>query len=307
MRIVVLGAGAIGSLFGGLLAKSGSDVTLVGRPPHTAAIRRKGLRVSGLTQARVRVAAETRAPEGDLVLLTVKSYDTARALRAIRLSREGAVLTLQNGLGNAEQVARRFGSGRTLAGVTSCGALLTGPGHVVHTGRGPTVVGALDSRSILSPREVAQLLRRAGLPTEVSRNIRTELWRKMVVNAAINPLTALTGVQNRAVAGQPGLRRLAAAVVEEAARVARARKISLGPDPLGQVLEVARKTGANRSSMLRDVERGRRTEIDAITGALIREAERAGVEVPVNRVLYELVRKCDGRYQKIARHRRAIF
>lgn len=287
-RIVVLGAGAIGSLFGGLLAKSGLDVTLVGRPEHMSAIRKRGLRIEGLTRATARPRATSRAPEGDLVLLTVKSYDTARALRSVRLSPGGAVLTLQNGVGNAEQAEARFGPRRTLAGVTSCGALLAGPGRVVHTGRGPTMVGAWARGSAIPAREVAALFNSAEIPAKVSRDIRAELWRKLAVNAAINPLTALTGFQNRAVVESPGLRNLAAAVVEEAARVARARRI-----PLGRVLEVARKTGANRSSMLRDVEQGRRTEIDAITGALIREAERAGVEVPVNRVLYELVKSLE--------------
>jgi 2-dehydropantoate 2-reductase len=288
-RIVVLGAGAIGSLFGGLLSKSGAGVTLVGRPDHTGAIRKRGLRIEGLTRATVRPKAAARAPEGDLVLLTVKSYDTARALKAVRLSRGGAVLTLQNGVGNAERVAAKFGPRRTLAGVTSCGALLAGAGRVVHTGRGPTVVGEWSKGTSIPAREVAALLNSAGIPTKVSRDIRTELWRKVVVNAAINPLTALTGLPNRAVVETRGLRDLAAAVVEEAERVARARRISLGRDPLGRVLEVARRTGANRSSMLRDLEQGRRTEIEAITGALLREAEVAGMEAPVNRLLYDLV------------------
>ncbi|MEM3164021.1 MAG: 2-dehydropantoate 2-reductase [Halobacteria archaeon] len=297
-RIVILGAGAVGSLFGGLLAKSGLDVALVGRPVHMKAIRNRGLRIEGLTRATVRPRAATRAPEGDLVLLTVKSYDTARALRSVRLSRNGAVLTLQNGVGNAEKVAARFGARRTLAGVTSCGALLAGPGRVVHTGRGPTVVGEWSKGATVGAREVAALFNSARIPTRVSRDIRAELWRKVAVNAAINPLTALTGLPNRAVAETRGLRDLAAAVVEEAERVARARRISLGRDPLGRVLEVARRTGANRSSMLRDLERGRRTEIEAITGALLREAERAGVEAPVNRLLYELVRSLERKADK---------
>ncbi|MEM3086543.1 MAG: 2-dehydropantoate 2-reductase [Halobacteria archaeon] len=297
-RIVILGAGAVGSLFGGLLAKSGLDVALVGRPVHMKAIRNRGLRIEGLTRATVRPRAATRAPEGDLVLLTVKSYDTARTLRSVRLSRNGAVLTLQNGVGNAEKVAARFGARRTLAGVTSCGALLAGPGRVVHTGRGPTVVGEWSKGATVGAREVAALFNSARIPTRVSRDIRAELWRKVAVNAAINPLTALTGLPNRAVAETRGLRDLAAAVVEEAERVARARRISLGRDPLGRVLEVARRTGANRSSMLRDLERGRRTEIEAITGALLREAERAGVEAPVNRLLYELVRSLERKADK---------
>ncbi len=298
LRVVVMGAGAIGSLFGGLLARAGHDVTLVGRPAHVAAIRRRGLRIGGLTRATARPRASTRAPEGDLVLLTVKSYDTARALRSVRLSKHGAVLTLQNGVGNAEQVAARFGPRRTLAGVTSCGALLAGPGRVVHTGRGPTVVGEWAKGSAVSAREVAVLFNSAGIPTKVSRVISSELWRKLAVNAAINPLTALSGLQNRAVAELPGLRRLAAEVTVEAVRVARARGIDLGPDPLGRVLDVARKTGANRSSMLRDVERGQRTEIGAITGALVREASEAGVEVPVNRVLYGLVKSVERKGDK---------
>ncbi len=293
-----MGAGAVGSLFGGLLARSGLDVTLVGRPVHMDAVRKRGLRIEGLTRATVRPRAATRPPEGDLVLLAVKSYDTARALRSIRLSKRGAVLTLQNGAGNAEQVAARFGPRRTLAGVTSCGALLAGPGRVVHTGRGPTVVGEWKSPATVPARRVVALFQRAGIPASVTRDIRAELWRKLVVNAAINPLTALTGLPNRAVAEVPGLRGLAASVVDEAARVARARRIPIGADPGRLVLEVARKTGANRSSMLRDVEQGRRTEIDAITGALLREAERAGVEVPVNRMLYDLVKMLERKGDK---------
>jgi 2-dehydropantoate 2-reductase len=294
MRIVVMGAGAMGSLVGGLLSAQ-HDVTLVGRKGPMEAIRARGLRITGASQlvARPQVAlsaAEAATPE--LLLLTVKAYDTARALRDARplLGPRTAVLSLQNGLGNLEQVEAAAAPGLALGGVTTHGVTFVEPGHVHHAGVGYTKVGGRGPASLPLATQVADALTRAGLRTEALQDIAPELWAKVIVNSGINPLTAITGLPNGELLAQPGLKDLMERTVEEAVAVARAAGIALPPGDMAErTRTVARLTAANKSSMLQDIERGRRTEVEAICGAIVGEARKLGIEAPRNAALLALV------------------
>lgn len=303
MRIAVIGAGAMGSLFGGKLAATGQHHVWFVDPwaEHVAAIRERGLELIGLDGRleRIHVRATTDvaevAEEGpvELAFVFVKSYATARAARQTRrvLAPDGLALTLQNGLGNREVLAEVLGEERVVQGVTSHGATVLGPGRVRHAGAGSTQLAA--PTPDLRPRvaAIAAMLTEAGIKTDLVDDLQTLVWGKLIVNAGINPLTALLRVHNGVLAEEETCRRLVALAVEEAAAVARALGITLPfDDPVAHVLQVARATGANRSSMLVDVLRGSPTEIEAINGAIVREAQRLGVPVPFNEALFNLVK-----------------
>lgn len=293
-----MGAGAMGCLYGGHLAEAGVDVSLVDIwREHVDAINAKGLHMTGVSGDRVVHVPATTDPETvgeiDLMLLFVKSYDTAQAMRdsGSLIGGDTYVLTLQNGLGNLEAITEAVGAGRVLGGTTSHGSTLVGPGEIRHAGVGPTVIGTLDGGSRSMAETAADMFNGAGLQTRVSGDVRGDIWGKVLVNLGINALTALTGLRNGQLLEIPELRLLMRLAVEEGMMVAEADGVDLGPlDHLAHVYEVAEATGVNRSSMLQDVDRGRRTEIDALNGAVVGLGEKLGVETPVNRALTSLVK-----------------
>lgn len=292
VEILVFGAGAMGSFFGGLLSAR-QDVLLVGRRAHMAAIRTHGLRISGKTVRLARPHAATRIPAAahpELILVATKAYDTRAAMSALRRFAKTAIfLTLQNGLDNAETIARS--ASRVVAGTTSHGVTFLRPGEVRHAGIGDTTIGAwrgVDHDDVVRVRDV---LDEAGVRTQISDDIKRDLWSKLVVNAAINPLVALAGVPNGRLVQDKGLDELLESVGREAVAVARADGVPLdAAETVRRTRLVARRTAGNRSSMLQDLDRHRPTEIEAITGALLRTADRVGVDAPLNRALYALVR-----------------
>lgn len=223
-------------------------------------------------------------------LVLVKAWQTARAASQLQqcLAPDGVALTLQNGLGNRERLEQALSLERVAQGVTTCGVTLLGPAHARVGGEGVTYLAA---HPRLAP--LVDLFRRAGFAVEEVKDVEALAWGKVVVNVAINPITALLRVPNGELLhpDRAGAWRLAVQAATEAATVAAARGVRLPfGEPEAYVAEVARRTAANRSSMLQDIERGRPTEIDAICGAIVAEGERAGVATPVNHVLWDLVR-----------------
>jgi len=291
MRICVFGAGALGSALGGLLACD-HDVVLVGRKAHVRAIRNGGLRLLGDGRRRVRVAAAEDLADVDpteLVVLTTKAYDTERAVAILRRWAEERtkVLTLQNGLGNLE-LLRRWKGRRAFGGITTMGATLVGPGRVRIAGLGKTVVGSdADARGA---HAIAEALTSSGIPTSTTSDIVHEMWGKTVVNACINPTTAILGVTNGRLLESAVIRRLLSAVCEECVAVASREGVDLSARELrNKAFKVARNTARNKSSMLQDVENGKRTEIRQINGAFVALGDRHGVPTPLNDVLAAMV------------------
>ena len=292
VHIVVFGAGAMGSFFGGLLS-SRHEVLLIGRVDHVRAVSEHGLRITGKTIRLVRPEAATKVPRGakpDVVLLSTKAYDTESAMVHLRpFARSALFVTLQNGLDNADTIARS--AERVVAGTTSHGVTFLGPGEIRHAGVGDTVIGpwkGVDEADLVRLRDVFDDV---GIPARLTSDVRTELWAKVVLNASINPVSALAGVPNGRLVRDRRLREAVEVVCREAASVARAEGARIDPgEILHRTLLVARRTASNRSSMLQDLEAGRRTGIDAITGAIVAAAERRRLEVPVNGVLLSLVR-----------------
>ncbi|HWH09067.1 MAG TPA: 2-dehydropantoate 2-reductase [Candidatus Thermoplasmatota archaeon] len=292
--VVVFGAGAVGSWLGALLHQAGHDVTLVGRHDHVSVVNARGLQVSGRTELLARPRAVTRpeAQPPDVLLVTVKAYDTRRAAQEMRplVGPRTAVVSVQNGLGNVEALADAFTDRQVFAAVTTHGVTFVEPGHVRHAGTGYFRVGSPFNEHARADA-LAALLREALPGAEASPRIAGELWAKVVVNAAINPLTAITGLRNGALLEVPALRDLMQRAAEEAVDVARAEGAPLPDDDLVlRARRVAELTAQNKSSMLQDVERGRPTEVDAICGEVVERGLRHGVDAPVNLTLRALVK-----------------
>ncbi|MDT3436974.1 ketopantoate reductase family protein [Haloarcula sp. 1CSR25-25] len=286
MDIVVVGAGSLGSLVGGLLARA-HDVTLVGRDPHVGTVSEDGLSVVGTEQFRVHPSAQTTVPRrADLALVTVKAYDTAAVGADLADCALDACLSLQNGMGNEERLAAELDC-PVLAGTCSYGARLREPGTVAFTGRGEVVLGDRNGGRSAVADDVGTAFRAAGIETTVATDMPTRLWEKLAVNAGINAVTALARVENGALADSPA-DAIAADAARETAAVAREQDIDLSDERAVSLVErVVRDTAANHSSMYQDVSADQQTEIDAINGYV---ADTATVPVPVNETLAALVR-----------------
>ncbi len=345
-RVLIVGTGAMATLFGARLVASGvPDLMLSGT--WQAAIEK--IAVDGMT-----VQDETgewtvpagAAPLGraglavDLVLVLTKAYRT-RAVApyaAQALASGGTVLTLQNGLGNAEVLAEFVGDDQVLVGVTEVGASLLGPGRVRAGGAGDTVIGPMPPASNAAPPKslagaaqantrqflgggngdhavaqtptsaaaVAELLAAAGFETEVAADMRPYVWLKLAVNCAINPLSALLRVPNGALLTEPRAREMLERAAREVGEVALALGVEMGEDPVAAAIRVARRTSANRSSMLQDLDRGAPTEIEAISGAVLAEAHRLGIDAPANEYLLRTIRELQKAGQPRSRDTREL-
>ncbi len=304
MNITIIGAGAMGSLFGSLLARSGQNVLLLDIwKEHVDAINQKGLKIEFQGETtRVNIKASDTAadaPKADLTIIFVKSTQTAEAAARARqcLHDNGLVLTLQNGMGNADQIARIVGADKVIAGTTAHGATVLGPGRIRHAGVGPTLIGMWAGSDHQRLDQIKKLFDNAGIDTEVKTDIHPVIWKKLVINVGINAVTALTGIKNGGIVGAPPTGPLVRDAVREACDVALANGVKLPDDMADQVFHVAQATSANRSSMGQDVDHRRRTEIDAINGAVVRMADRKGIGVPVNRTLTALIQTLQNNYE----------
>ena len=303
MKIAIIGAGAMGSLFGALLSKSRADIWLVDVwAEHVQAINTKGLRIEWQGDIRTLPVRATTNPAdigaADLILIFVKSTQTlAAAKTAATLAHETTlVLTLQNGMGNADTLAGVMDPARIIAGTTAHGATLLGPGHIRHAGRGATTIGMWDSTDNTRTKTIVDLFTMAGIEIEARSDIRKIIWEKLLVNVGINAITALTHIQNGQILDLDVTRNLCRNAVEEAAAVAVALNISLRQDIVEHVFSIAAATGGNRSSMGQDVDHQLLTEISAINGAVVSEASKVGIPVPVNQTLTALVETLQAHY-----------
>jgi 2-dehydropantoate 2-reductase len=294
--VAVLGAGAVGCYFGGMLARAGVPVTLIGRPHHVEAIARGGLWLETLQfQERVPVAAAAAvdaARDAAVVLLSVKTLDTESAARSLapHLAPGVVVLSLQNGVDNVERIRAAAGID-ALPAVVYVAAAMTGPGHVRHTGRGDLVVGDPRGGRRGELERVAALFARAGVPCAVSDNVLGELWAKMAMNCAFNAVSALGRAQYGRIVQDPRAREVLRRAVEETTAVARVSGVRL-PDV--DLVEAAYRLGeamsGATSSTAQDIARGKRTEIDSLNGYVARRGAELGVPAPVNQTLHALVK-----------------
>ena len=299
-KIVVVGAGAIGSYFGGMLARAGAAVTLIGRENHVDAVNRSGLRFESRGAVeRVAVTATTdmaAVADASLILFCVKSLDTEQAAAAMvrHLSSDAVILSLQNGVDNAERI-RRHAANRVLPVLVYAGANIPTPGAVQHTGGGKLIIGETretrgDPSGALLLNEIVALFGGAGVPMTISSDIEVELWTKLVMNCAYNAISALGGAPYGQMVGLPEIRAVMRDTVIEAAQVARAKGVDLPGNIVEAAMALADAMPQTTSSTAQDIAKGRPTEIGHLNGYVVRQGEFHGIATPVNRTLDALIK-----------------
>ncbi|WP_109480813.1 2-dehydropantoate 2-reductase [Paraburkholderia sp. C35] len=290
MKVAVMGAGAVGCYYGGMLARAGHEVVLIGRSQHVEAIRQRGLRLE--TQSfdeyiPLAASTEANAVQGaHLVLFCVKSTDTQSAALEIRpfLAPDTLVLSLQNGVENADEV-RKVLPQPVAAAVVYVATEMAGPGHVRHHGRGELVIEPSSASA-----EVAQALIAANVPTEISDNVRGALWAKLILNCAYNALSAITQLPYGQLVKGEGVTTVMRDIVDECLAVAKADGVTIPGDVDKSVRMIAETMPGQFSSTAQDLSRGKRSEIDHLNGLIVRRGEALGIATPSNRLLHTLVK-----------------
>ena len=292
--LLIVGTGAMACLFASRLSASGVDVTMLGSwEAGLAALRTIGVQIVREDGSEdtypVRVISETRdCGRVDYALVLVKSWQTKQVANHLFqcLSANGMALTLQNGLGNREKLVEVLGTKRVSIGITTVGATLLGPGRVKSAGGDVISLVAHPRLSYL-----IDIFQNAGFVIENATDANALIWGKLIINAAINPITALLGIPNGELLERPFARKLLQETAREVATIAIKLGINLPyDDPIGAVETIARRTALNQSSMLQDIHRGAPTEIDAINGAVVQAGEQVGIDTPINETLFDLVK-----------------
>ncbi|MCX5657601.1 MAG: 2-dehydropantoate 2-reductase, partial [Candidatus Omnitrophica bacterium] len=303
MKIIIVGPGAMGCLFAAFLSKSGERVFLLDKNGKRAeGIRKNGIYIERTENSfRARdiniVTGNKEAYGAELIIIATKSYNTEEAVKAVLnlIGKESLVLTLQNGLGNIDTICKYVPRCQVIAGVTAEGATLLGEGHVRHAGRGETSIGKIfankNSKTEARIREIVRIFNKAGFETRISADVKKLIWSKLIINTGINALTAITSLRNGKLIEFEWTRQVMKEAVNEAVKVARRKKIELDYlRSLKMTEAVCRLTAKNVSSMLQDVLKKRRTEINFINGSVVEEGRKFGISTPVNAVLTYLVK-----------------
>lgn len=295
MQVAVIGAGAVGCYYGGLLLRAGHDVTFIGRQTHVDAINAHGLLLDtqsfkGHLPAKAATDA-TALASPDLVLFCVKSADTEEAGRSLagRLRPETSVLSLQNGVDNPQRLLGVTGH-PVIPAVVYVGSEMAGPGHVRHHGGGDLAIGASPASEAL-----AQTLDAAGIRTTIADDIETTLWSKLVINCAFNALSAVAGISYGPMLEVEGTRDVVASAVQEAVTVARASGVSMPDDLLERILKIPAAMPNQMSSTAQDVARGKPSEIDFLNGYVVRKGAELGIPTPTNHALQVMVKLAERR------------
>ncbi len=299
MKIAVIGAGAMGSIFGGHLKEVGEDVTFIDiYKEHMEKVSKDGLYIEmpdGTSKVikGIKTATSTEGlPKMDLIIIFVKSTITKEAAKeALPLVKDNTLfLTLQNGLGNGEAIAEVVGKEKVLLGVTTCGGTFLGPGKVRFAGKGDTFIGGLKiGKEKVLP--IVNVFNRAKLPAYYREDVIGLVWDKLFVNVAINPVTAITGLKNGELLNYDETKAIMKGLVEEAVAVAEKRGVKRDVEEVyNHALEVAEKTAKNMSSMLQDITKGRKTEIDTINGKIVEYGREVGVSTPYNEMVTYLIK-----------------
>jgi 2-dehydropantoate 2-reductase len=298
LKIAIIGAGAMGSLFGSMLSKVSHVLLIEINHDHVEAIQKNGLIVENMEGSRnIFKLLITNRPEElsykvELAIIFTKSCstrDAAKTARAI-LDPQGIALTLQNGIGNLEVIQDILGPENAVPGVTSHGGTYLGPGHVRHAGIGPTYIANMSSKKSLINKMV-NIFNVAGIDTFLSDNMNSLIWGKLIVNVGINALTAICRVPNGVIGKTSECFDIMKEAVSEAATVADALGVMLPyDDPVAQVKKVCEATATNQASMLQDILRGGHTEIEAINGAIVKKADTLGIPTPMNRFLFRIIK-----------------
>lgn len=305
MKIAIVGPGAVGSLLAAFLSKTKEEVWVLDKDKQRAAfIAQNGISVEGVSgnwHGKVRSTADPQQiGQAELIIICVKSYSTKEAIIHAKslVTEESKVITLQNGIGNIEIISEAVGQEKVIGGITNLGATYLEPGKVRHAGKGETIIGRIDAKIPVQMRSIREIFNKSGLEMRISRDIKGLLWSKLIINVGINALTAITRLNNGRLMEFEGTKKILREAVTEAVRVAKRKKIKLiYDDPLARVEAVCESTSANVSSMLQDVLKKKRTEIDFINGVIVRQGQELGIPVPVNSILLDLVKTIESGYK----------
>ena len=293
MNIIVFGAGAIGSFIGGMLSKQ-NNVILIGREKHVNAINRNGLKIKGKTNLTIKIQAETNIKnihvEPDLLILTVKSYDTEKAIKQAKsiIKKNTIVLSIQNGIDNIDKIIKNIYSENIIAGVTTHGCIFLQPGMIKHSGIGKTILGDIKGRA---SKKIVEVFNKSGIKTKTSKDIIREIWVKAIVNSSINPLTAFFNCKNGYLLRNPILENIVEKICYESTNVANTLNLYLDHDDI--ILEtkkVIKDTSENFSSMLQSIKMGKKTEIKSINGKIVEIGKKKKIDVYLNELLVFLVK-----------------
>ncbi|MFW9928174.1 MAG: ketopantoate reductase family protein [Candidatus Thorarchaeota archaeon] len=310
--ILFYGAGSIGSLFAGILCKSGPEISMIAREPHATYCNNKGLTIHDVVEGRIKNTCPISSAallsdlqqeinlDPDIVIVSCKAYDNEYAAidlqRLINKNENTKIILLQNGVGNEEIFYEYYDPERIYRIITSEGALLVSPANVIHGGKGQTYIGnpKVERKDQIST-EIAGLFSDAGIETYATDQINKQIWTKCLINSPINPIATLNNVKNGELIKRPNLKELVINVIDETLKVFRGRKIdfSHSHDPFEAVFNVVKNTSENKCSMLQDIERGRQTEIDFLNGRIVREANIENIDVPYNFSLYNEIKRLE--------------
>ncbi|MDB4349353.1 2-dehydropantoate 2-reductase [Omnitrophica bacterium] len=306
MKITVVGPGAVGSLFGLFLIKSKEEVHFLDHDhKRVQKLKRDGIKMEGISGNHHVNVDITDNPKdigvSDLVIICVKSYDTEEAVKNAKplISDRTMAMTLQNGVGNVQILEELVGEDKVIGGVTNQGVNVKDWGQIVHAGRADTVIGKRDKKILGPIRDVAKILNKAGFQTKISKDIDSIIWSKLIVNVGINALTAVTRLNNGRLLDYDGTRAVMKRLVSEAVKVVKRKRVKLiYDDPIQKVELVCKATAKNVSSMLQDVLRKRKTEIDFINGAIVRQGANYNIPTPANETLTNLIKTIETSYDK---------
>ncbi|MFQ5976396.1 MAG: ketopantoate reductase family protein [Candidatus Hydrothermarchaeales archaeon] len=301
MKILIMGAGALGSVFGGFLSNL-NEVTLIGRNPHVSKINKDGLRITGIwgkhlfTNLKAFTGINERIGTQDLIMITTKSYDTKDAVEEIRplVGEDTLVMSMQNGIGNEETIAGIVGSDKTAGGMAIFGAQFLKPGHVKVTVYASECLVSPVNGDMEKAKKIAETFSKSGIPTLPSDDVIRDKWMKAFYNIALNPLSAILKVPYGTLGDHEETKQIMTELLDEAFEVAKAENINLKFSALKYFNYLLEKqlppTAGHRSSMLQDIERGKKTEIDYLNGAIIELGKKHRIDTPVNETIVNLIK-----------------
>lgn len=293
---MVVGTGGVGGYFGGLLAKKYQDIIFLARGSHLKAIQDKGLIVEsykGNFAVKVKATSDPKIIDPpDLILFCVKSFDTLKVAAEIKsfLKKDTAIISLQNGIDNVEKLEKIFGKGRVLGGVVYIFSMIKKPGIIHHSAGGRIVFGELDGKVSFWTKEILKIFQDADIHCSISGSIFKDLWEKLVWNSFFNAFTAITRKTVREVMEDNDSVELARLGMKEILEVARAESVLLDEKAIDKALELSQNVGHDKTSMLRDLEKGRPLELEALNGEVVRRGIKYGIPVPVNQTLYTILK-----------------
>jgi 2-dehydropantoate 2-reductase len=296
MKILIMGAGALGSLFGGFLSKN-NDVILIGRKPHVEEVKRNGLSIDGITKINLKLNAEHQIQNidffPDLVILMVKSYDTKKAINQIKplINENTFILSLQNGIDNIEKITKVVDSDRILAGITTHGALFDQPGLIKHTGEGKTIIGSISEENFEFLNNLIDSFNNSGIKTSLSKDINEEIWKKAIINSSINPLTLIFGCKNGNLLDNPIAEKIVEKICYESTEIAISHGINTSfEEMIDKTKDVIIRTKDNYSSMFQSFKKGKKTEVDSINGILVNIGKKNKCQTLLNDTILRVIK-----------------